>query len=94
MRLIHRERVQEFIQIHSDSDASLRAWVQHMENNTFKNPVAIKQTFGSADYVRPYWVFNIAGNKYHLIALIDFKLKLVSIESLMTHAEYDKGKWR
>lgn len=94
MRLIHRERVQEFIKLHPDSGSSLKAWVQNMELNNFDSPVVLKKTFGSADYVRPCWVFNIAGNKFRLIALVDFEGGFVSVEGIMTHAEYDKGKWR
>ena len=94
MWLIHRERIQEFIGFHSDSASSLVAWARNMETNIFTNPVAIKKTFGSADYVKPYWVFNISGNKYRLIALIDFALKTVSVEFVLVHAEYDENKWR
>lgn len=65
-----------------------------MEANRFRNPVAIKQVIRSADYVKPYWVFNISGNKYRLIALVDYELELVFIEGIYTHADYDKGKWR
>lgn len=94
MKLIHRERIQEFIQLHPDARSSLKAWALLMESNDFKNPAALKQACRSADYVRPFWVFNIAGNKYRLIALIDFSLSLAAIEDVLTHTEYDKGKWR
>lgn len=79
---------------HPDSRPSLKAWVQNMEANYFKNPVMIKQTFRSADYVKPYWVFNISGNKYRLIALIDYLLEIVAVEGIYTHSDYDRGKWR
>lgn len=65
-----------------------------MESNSFNNFVELKRGFGSADYVKPYVVFNIAGNKYRLISLMDYELGRVFIESILTHAEYDKEKWR
>lgn len=65
-----------------------------MEQNTFANLVRLKETFSTADYVKPYTVFNIAGNKYRLIGLVDYELESVSIKTLLTHADYDKGKWR
>ncbi len=65
-----------------------------MESNSFQNFVELKQGLGSADYVKPYTVFDIGGNKYRLIALIDYELGIISIESVLTHAEYDKSKWR
>ena len=65
-----------------------------MESNNFKHFVELKKTFGSADQVKPYTVFDISGNKYRLIALVDYALQSVSIESVLTHAEYGQGRWR
>jgi mRNA interferase HigB len=94
MRLIHRERIVEFIIERPDLGNSLKAWTQNMEHNEFLHFSRLKQVFGSADYVKPYTVFNIAGNKYRLVAITDYSLGAVSIEAVLTHAEYDKGKWR
>ncbi len=35
-------------------------------------------------------VFNIAGNKYRLVAKIEYELKTVYIRFVGSHAEYDK----
>jgi mRNA interferase HigB len=68
--------------------------MQTMESNAFKHFVDLKNTFGSADRVKPHTVFNISGNKYRLIAVVDYALQAVSIECVLTHAEYDEGRWR
>lgn len=39
-------------------------------------------------------VFNIRGNRYRLITLIDYDLETVSARAFLTHAEYDKEKWK
>jgi mRNA interferase HigB len=65
-----------------------------MESNSFKHFVELKKTFGSADQVKPYTVFDISGNKYRLIAVVDYGLQSVAVESVLTHAEYGKGRWR
>ena len=65
-----------------------------MESNGFKHLVDLKRTFGSADQVTPHTVFNISGNKYRLIAVVNYALQSVSIASVLTHAEYDEGRWR
>ena len=94
MKILQRDRVQDFIEKHPDSKTSLDAWVQAIERNSFAHFAQLRQTFGAADYVKPYLVFNISGNKYRLIALINFALARASIEQILTHDEYDKGKWR
>lgn len=48
----------------------------------------MKQTFGSADIVGALTIFNIGGNKYRLIALINYSLKLVLVQDVLTHSEY------
>jgi len=65
-----------------------------MESNSFKHFVDLKKTSGSADQIKPHTAFNISGNKYRLIAVVDYALQSVSIESVFTHAEYDEGRWR
>ena len=94
MRVLGREKILTFIKKHPDAASSLRAWIQNMECNHFKHIHELKHTFRSADSVRPYTVFNISGNKYRLIAVIDYVISLIQIRYILTHAEYDKGKWR
>jgi len=84
----------EFIQRHPDSRSSLTSWRQVMGANNFRHFNALRQTFGTADYVKPHTVFNISGNKYRLISLINYQVMAVSIEHILTHEEYDKNKWR
>ena len=64
------------------------------ERKIMNHFVDLKKTFGSADQVKPHTVFNISGNKYRLIAVVDYTLQFVSIEQVLTHSEYDEGRWR
>lgn len=38
--------------------------------------------------------FNIKGNKYRLIVGIDYASSTVFYKYLLTHADYDKDKWK
>lgn len=52
----------------------------------------VKRTFPAADYVRSTGrvIFDIGGNKYRLIARVDFDEQLLYIEQVLTHEEYDR----
>ena len=54
----------------------------------------VRETFGSADQVGKFTVFNIGGNKYRLIAVIHFNRGIVYFRNVLTHAAYDKGNWK
>ena len=94
MRVIHRERVREFVEVHPDAKSSLCAWIQNVESNSFRHFAHLREMFGSCDYVKPHTVFNISGNKYRLIAVVSYTLGAISVEAVLSHAEYDKEKWR
>jgi mRNA interferase HigB len=53
---------------------------------------AVKETFPATDYapVTGTLIFNIGGNKYRLIARVDFEEQLLAIETVLTHREYDR----
>jgi mRNA interferase HigB len=80
VKLIGRDLIQQFARTHPDS--------------RFKHFVELKKTFGSADQGKSHTVFNISGNKYRLIAVVDYVLQSVAIACVLTHAEYDEGRWR
>lgn len=73
--------IQLFARKHPDSRSSLNSWTQTIESNSFKHFVDLKKTFGSADQVKPHTVFDISGNKYRLIAVVDYAA--VSIECVL-----------
>ncbi len=70
MRLKGRERLMQFYLKHKDAERPLKTWAQTIELNEFKHFMDLKQSFSSADFVRPHTVFDISGNKYRLIALL------------------------
>ena len=39
-------------------------------------------------------VFNIGGNKARLITALHYNRRKVYIRAVLTHAEYDAGKWK
>jgi len=94
MHVISRKALQLFIRLHPDSKSALEAWFRIMRRHDFESFNALQQLFPSADMVGNLVVFNIGGNKYRLISAIHFNRKKVYIRDVLTHAEYDKERWK
>jgi mRNA interferase HigB len=56
---------------------------------------AVKQTFPSADYAPGTGtiIFDIGGSKYRLIARVDFEERLLYIQQVLAHEEYDRENY-
>ena len=65
-----------------------------MRQANWKTPAHLKQVYRNADLVGRRTVFNIAGNKYRLIARVNYHTQRVFVLYLLTHAEYDRGAWK
>jgi mRNA interferase HigB len=94
MRVITNRRLLEFSAIHHDASGALQAWRKAMEGTDFASFADLREVFRSVDKVGDLHVFNIAGNRYLLIAFLQFDRQLCYITQVLTHAKYDKGAWK
>ena len=94
MRLVSRKVLAEFCSRHPPASSAVRHWADEMAAATFNNFSELRGHFASADYVAPFTVFNLAGNKFRLIATVNYTTRFVFIRSMLTHADYDKWSKR
>jgi mRNA interferase HigB len=94
MHIITRSRLTLFCEKHPNAETSLRLWYKLTALAQWQNFAQLRQAFPSADLVGNLTVFNIGGNNYRLITLVDYKYQKVFIRHILTHAEYDKEKWK
>jgi mRNA interferase HigB len=94
MHIISMRRLREFWQRHSDAESSLRAWYMHASRAHWQNFAELRDDFPNTDLVGRLTVFNIGGNKYRLIARIEYERQRLYIRSVMTHAEYSRDRWK
>lgn len=92
MRIITKKRLEEFAALYPDAAVPLKFWYDVVKNSIFHNPQEVITVFNTADYVgNNRIVFNIARNKYRLIAQFEFhpKVQLVFVKFVGTHKEYE-----
>jgi mRNA interferase HigB len=95
MELTGKYQLQKDAARHSDSPRAVEVWIKTVEQAEWNNITEVKQTYPSADYTSRTGrtIFNIKGNDYRLITIINYSLKIIAYESFLTHAEYDKYKF-
>jgi mRNA interferase HigB len=94
MHIITQRRLKEFWEKHPQAQPSLQIWYNRTRSAQWNNFNDLRQVFPSADQVGKLTVFNISGNNYRLIALIDYQYQKVFIRDILTHAEYDTNNWK
>jgi len=76
---------------YADAVDPLLAWYRHTVKADWASPAEVKQDFRNASILKDgRAVFNIAGNKYRLVAWINYAYRIVYIRFIGTHAQYDQ----
>ncbi len=94
MHIISQSTLRKFWTTHPQSKVGLRYWYKLANEHKWQSFDDIRKIFPCADLVGNFIVFNISGNNYRLITYIDFPKGKVFIREVLTHAEYDKNKWK
>ena len=91
MRIIARKTLREFWESHTDARQPLQAWYADVKHSVWKKPSDVKEVYRNASFVaNNRIVFNIKGNKYRLVVVINYEHSIVYIRFVGTHREYDK----
>lgn len=94
MRVIAKGTLREYWLRHADSRDALATWYRVAKKAKWQNLIDVQKTYAYAEAVDDFTVFNIKGNTYRLIVKIEYKLQVIYIHRVLTHAEYDKDAWK
>jgi mRNA interferase HigB len=99
MRVFSLRRLREFWLIHPDAEKPLRDWYKEACRAAWKSINDVRLSYSHADGVRMSdgdvaTVFNIGGNKYRLITRIRYARATVFIDTVLTHSEYNRNRWK
>lgn len=73
-----------------DSEQPLKSWYAIANSASWRHFADVRAQFGTASAVGDRVVFNIAGNKYRLVAYINYEIHTVYVRFVGSHREYDK----
>jgi len=94
MHIISKKKLREFWERHPKAQSPLESWFQIAKKAEWESFTDVRNTFNSTDQVGRFTVFDIGGNKYRLIAVIHFNRGRLYVRHVLTHREYDDGKWK
>jgi mRNA interferase HigB len=92
MQVIARRTLRQFWDRHPQAEGPLRAWFAIVSKARWRAPHEVKRQFGAnVDFVGDNRaIFDLAGNKYRLVAHISYPFGRVLVKFVGTHAEYDR----
>lgn len=94
MHVITRKRLNEFADIYPETRNALAKWYIAIKGASFSSFQELKLMFPTADRVGKLTVFNVGGNRVRLIAAIHYNRQRIYIRAVLTHEDYDRGRWK
>jgi mRNA interferase HigB len=94
VRVIAKRRLMELAAKHGDCTDQIFDWYKVARRSEWHSLAEVRESFRHADSVGDKTVFNIKGNDYRLIVHIRYRTGTIYVKELLTHAEYDAGRWK
>jgi mRNA interferase HigB len=84
--------IAEFAKKHNQSRKPLSRFLDVVKAATWKHLAELKETLPTTDFdpTAQQYIFDIGGNKYRLLAAIDFEEQILKVESVTTHEQYNR----
>lgn len=93
MRIIALRTLKAFVNrspAYADARDPLMAWYRQVSGADWASPADVKRDIRSASILKDgRAVFNIAGNKYRVVAWINYPYRVLYIRFIGTHRQYD-----
>ncbi|MDD4199487.1 MAG: type II toxin-antitoxin system HigB family toxin [Paludibacter sp.] len=91
MRIVSHRKLVDFYRIYPNSKMPLEQWYLQTKQANWKNFADIKKDFNAVDGVgNQRYVFNIKGNEYRLVVIIQFTHGYIYIRFVGKHSDYNK----
>lgn len=95
MKLVGRNRLDEFCAKHEDARSWVENWIADVEAAEWATPHVLKSRYPSASLLGGgLTIFNVKGNTYRLEVTVAYGTRTVVVRWIGTHAEYDERNKR
>ena len=95
MKVLDRERLERFCRRRTDARGWIENWLADVEGAAWTSPQDIRRRHASASSLpEGVVIFNVKGNAYRLEVTVAYRTRVVVIEGIGTHREYDERNKR
>jgi mRNA interferase HigB len=99
MNVIKLKTLVAFWTKRSEAKLPLDRWYRISRKARWRNFEDAKDAFPATDVYKvksgkTATIFDVGGNKYRVIALIDYHRQTMLVTHVLTHAEYDRDTWK
>jgi mRNA interferase HigB len=100
MRIVNEPAIAKFLRKHASSRSWLENWLFVARNADWRTIHDLKRSYPAADggvkvaSGARVTVFDVGGNKYRMVADVNYAIQTVTVLELMSHADYSKDIWK
>lgn len=94
MRIVTTRKSKEFWTENKAAETVLCEWIKTVYLADWKTSADVKKTYNSTNIYKNCTIFDVGGNRYRIIAKVEYQIHIVFIRFVMTHSEYDEKKWQ
>jgi mRNA interferase HigB len=88
--VIAKQTLREFWEGHPDAETAIQTWHDVAKGADWTTPNELKAQYGNASILPDSRaVFNIKGNDYRLVVLINYVKQIIYIRFIGSHKDYD-----
>jgi mRNA interferase HigB len=91
MIIVGRDQLTAFGDDHADARKWIENWIADTELASWATPHEVRDRYPSVSFLGGgLAIFNVKGNQYRMETRIAYQTKVIVVEWIGTHAEYDK----
>ena len=91
MHVITKSALTNYLANKPEASTKILSWYRTIKACNAKDFNELKTTFNTADYVpKKYTVFDVGGNDYRIVTVINYNTQRIYIRMVGTHVDYDK----
>ena len=94
MRVIGTDQIEAFCRRRRTACRHFDRWLQAIDGAVWRKWADVRQTYARASKAGLCVVFDVQGGSFRVITRIDYEFQVISVLHVLTHPEYDEGKWK